>query len=431
MMARPRRSRILALALAVVGVVDCGTPAPRATDRVFLIGVDGATWTVLDPLLAEGRLPNLASLIEEGTRVSLESMVPTKSPALWTTVVTGKTFEKHGIDDFTVVTRDDGTKNERVMHMTSNLRQTKALWNIVGEEGAGSAFVGWWVTWPAEEVRGYMVSSHVPLEQTGGRDAPTKGTLVEGVGGMTWPPELFEELRPLIRPAESVTYEEAKRFMDLASDELERDIVEGFRWAFAADETYRAVTDLLLERDPDLDLYGIYFNGIDVVSHRYWKYLEPRLYPPFPREELPRFRDVIPRYYEYTDELIGDILAWRRRGDTVLLVSDHGFHAHGHKDGPAGVLIASGTNIAKGATSTPAPRLVDLAPTVLALLGLPAAEDMDGRVLDDLFTLEWKRAYPKGRVDTYDTDDWREQAPVASDVDGEILRRLKTLGYLQ
>jgi len=424
--------RSLGVALAALPLVACDGPAPQPSGRVFLIGIDGATWSVLDPLIAQGKMPNLAALAAEGTRAELESMIPTKSPALWTTVVTGKSFEKHGIDDFTVVTRDDGTENELVMHMTSNLRETKALWNIVGEEAGGSAFVGWWVSWPAEEVNGLIVSSHVPLDQTGGKGAPTKGTLVEGVAGLTWPPELVDELRPGIRSPESVTLEEASRFMTIGPDELDRDIVEGFRWAYAADETYRFAAKHVIARAPELDLYGVYFNGIDVVEHRYWKYLEPRFYPPFSEEEIPRFEAVIRRYYAYTDGIVGDVLAARRPGDTILVVSDHGFHARGHKDGPSGVLIAAGANVATGAAFASPPRLVDLAPTILALLGLPVAADMDGRVLEEMLAEPWRDRRPKRTVETYDTPGWRERSgPLASDVDEELMRRLRALGYLE
>jgi predicted AlkP superfamily phosphohydrolase/phosphomutase len=359
-------------------------------------------------------------------------MIPTKSPALWTTVATGKVFEKHGIDDFTSIAGEDGVETPRVMHMTSNMRKTKALWNIVGERGSGVAFVGWWVTWPAEHVNGYMVSSHIPLGQSGAKDAPTKGTPVEDVEGQTWPPELFDELHPLIRPAESVTYEEARAFMDLTPEELHRDIVQGFRWAYGADETYRAVALHLLDESPDLDLYGIYFNGIDVVGHRYWKYMEPQAYPPFPAEEIPRFSNVIPRYYEYTDRLIGEILKRRRPGDTFLIVSDHGFHARGHRDGPDGVFIAAGANVAPQAEPlTREIELVDLAPTVLALLNLPQADDMDGRVLEEILTPQWRSSYSRKSIATYDTEKWREQQPIGSEVDEEFMKRLRGLGYVE
>jgi predicted AlkP superfamily phosphohydrolase/phosphomutase len=314
------------------------------------------------------------------------------------------------------------------------MRTTKALWNIVGEADRTSAFVGWWVTWPAEEIAGTMVTSHVPLEQTGGKASPTKGTLLpDEPSGQTWPPELFARIAPLIRTPESVTWEEARRFMDVRADEMDKDVVLGFRWAYAADQTYRAVIAKLLAEEPDHDLWGLYFNGIDVVGHRYWKYREPDRYRPFPAEEIPRFAPVVERYYEYSDVLLGEILAHRRPTDAFLVLSDHGFHARGHRDGPAGVLIAAGRGLRRGASVSSA-RLVDVAPTVLALLGMPAADDMDGRVLDELFTDAWRRAYPDRRVPTYDTPEWlaaRERTPLPSGVDAALMERLRGLGYIE
>ncbi len=427
-----RRLPFVAAALFVaLFATSCAKPQPPSrSGRVIVIGLDGATWTLIDPLLRAGRMPHLKSLIDAGVRAPLVSMLPSRSPALWTTVATGKVFEKHGINDFTTAPGKDGEAIQKIMHMTSNMRRTKALWNIASDQGLRVAFVGWWVTWPAEQVNGYMVSSYVPLEQTGGRGAPTKGTLFEGVGGQTWPPELFEELRPMLRSAPSVTYDEAKRFMSIDPVDMDRDIVEGFRWAYAADETYRKSAEHILTKDPDLDLVGVYFNGVDVMGHRYWKYIEPDKYPPFPVEDLARFGQAIDQYYEYTDSLIGGILQQRREGDTFFVLSDHGFHDHGHDDGPNGIFVASGHNVSKGAELGEI-HLVDIAPTILATLALPAAADMDGRALEEIFPKGWRSSYPKERVPTYDTENWREQSPIPSDVDEELMNRLRALGYVE
>jgi predicted AlkP superfamily phosphohydrolase/phosphomutase len=318
--------------------------------------------------------------------------------------------------------------------MTSNMRTTKALWNIVGDEGGTSAFVGWWVTWPAEAIQGTMVTSHVPLEQTGGTDRPTKGTLLaDEETGQTSPPELLDTLRPMIRTPESVTMEEARRFMHVNEDEMDKDIVEGFLWAFAADETYRAVNRHLLTTEPEHDLWGIYYNGIDVVEHRYWKYIEPAKYRAFPPEEIPRFRGVIEQYYEYADQLLGEILEHRRPDDSFLVLSDHGFHANGHKDGPSGILVTAGRHFQRGARADSV-RLVDIAPTVLSLLGLRVADDMDGRVAEELLTEAWRKERPRGTVPTYDTAEWlaqRERIPLGSSVDAQLLERLRGLGYIE
>lgn len=420
----------VAVATSLLVLTSCAKKEPaERSGRVFLIGLDGATWNLIDPLLAEGKLPNLKSLIDEGVRAPLGSMLPSRSPALWTTVATGKSFEKHGINDFTTAPGQDGEDIQKIMHMTSNMRRTKALWNILSGENRRVAFVGWWVTWPAEEVNGYMVSSYVPLEQTGGRGAPTKGTLMEGIGAQTWPRELFQELKPMLRSAPSVTFDDAKRFMNIDEIDMDRDIVEGFRWAFAADETYRKAADYILTKDPNLDLVGIYFNGTDVMGHRYWKFIEPAKYPPFPPEDIGRYGKSIPEYYVYTDEVIGGILKHRRPGDTFFILSDHGFHDHGHEDGPNGVFIAAGKNIDKKAKLGDV-RLLDITPTVLALLGMKVADDMEGRVVEEIISEGWRNAYPRETVPTYDSENWREQTPIPSDVDELLMERLKALGYL-
>ena len=76
-------------------------------------------------------------------------------------------------------------------------------------------------------------------------------------------------------------------------------------------------------------------------------------------------------------------------------------------------------------------QLVDITPTVLALLSMPAVEDMDGRVLQELFSGAWRSAYPRRRIATYDTEGWQQQSPIASDVDEEIMERLRALGYIE
>ena len=373
-------------------------------------------------------MPNLRALIDAGTRSPLRTLKPTISPALWTTIATGKGIGKHGIDSFFGKVRlEDGRTIRPIMHMTSNMRRAKALWNIVSGEGGRVAFVGWWVTWPAERVNGYMVSSYVPLTGAGLGGPPTKGTLHPDQTRQTWPPELFDALRPEIRSAESVTLDDARRFMRIGPGDLDREMVEAFRWAYAADETYRAATRYILDRDPELDLVGVYYSGLDLVGHRFWRFVEPEAYPAVPHEDVEKFGEVIDRYYAYTDELIGDLAARLGARDTLLIVSDHGFEAHGHRDAPDGIFVAAGYRIERGARPRD-PELVDITPTVLALLGLPIARDMDGRVLEEIFTVGWRRA--REPIDTYDTEGGRESSPIPSDVDAELLRRLRALGYV-
>ena len=71
--------------------IDPGTvgTGPRIAERILVLALDGATWSVLDPLLEAGRMPHLRRLMDEGVSASLETLEPTVSPAIWTTIATG------------------------------------------------------------------------------------------------------------------------------------------------------------------------------------------------------------------------------------------------------------------------------------------------------------------------------------------------------
>ena len=74
--------------------------------------------------------------------------------------------------------------------------------------------------------------------------------------------------------------------------------------------------------------------------------------------------------------------------------------------------------------------MLDVAPTILALLGLPVAEDMDGRVLTELITPEFLSAHPLHTIETYETGDRSEPQAIESPYDEEVLERLRSLGYI-
>jgi predicted AlkP superfamily phosphohydrolase/phosphomutase len=148
--------------LAIAGLLAaCGT-APeipsrgtRGLDRpIFLFGVNGLEWNVMLPMIREGDLPVLARLMEAGTYGELETMSPTLSPVIWTSVVTGKLPHKHGILHFVAGNLQSGD-----YRLLSNRdRKTKAIWNIFSDFERTVHSFGWWMTFPAEPVSGSMVA---------------------------------------------------------------------------------------------------------------------------------------------------------------------------------------------------------------------------------------------------------------------------------
>ena len=145
-----RWSALLLLAMLAAGC------SREARPRIIVLGLDGMDPATVDLLMAEGKLPSFARLREDGAYGRLRSMRPILSPIIWTTLATGKPPEQHGIGHFVAVNEKTGEQ----LPVTSRMRRVKALWNIFSEAGRSVGVVGWWATWPAETVRGTIVSDH-------------------------------------------------------------------------------------------------------------------------------------------------------------------------------------------------------------------------------------------------------------------------------
>lgn len=125
--------------------------------KVLLIGLDGAGWNVMRPLIDKGELPNIKQLMDKGCWGVMKSPGPLLSEVIWTTIATGKTFQKHGIIDRLMEDPDSGVD----VPPSSNLRKTKAIWNILSEKNKKVGVVNYMVTWPVERINGTMISGRI------------------------------------------------------------------------------------------------------------------------------------------------------------------------------------------------------------------------------------------------------------------------------
>jgi len=116
---------------------------------VVVVGVDGADWRLIERLWAEGRLPNLRSIADRGVSAPIETFHK-ESPVIWTSIATGVYPEIHGITGFAVRT-EQGDRP-----VTSTVRKVPAIWNMASATGLRVAVLGWWGTWPAEEINGVV-----------------------------------------------------------------------------------------------------------------------------------------------------------------------------------------------------------------------------------------------------------------------------------
>ncbi len=132
------------------------TPPPPVSRKVLLVGVDGANWKVMGPMVKRGELPTFRRLWSEGaSAVELDAAQSSVCPAVWTTITTGRSAVDHGVSHHTEKLAD-GTE----IPVTSNRRKVPALWNVASALGVSVGLIHWPATWPAEPVLGTVVTDH-------------------------------------------------------------------------------------------------------------------------------------------------------------------------------------------------------------------------------------------------------------------------------
>ncbi len=431
----------LAVALVIGLVLGAGawtsTRASEKPPKVLLIGVDAGEWDVLGPLLEQQRVPNFARLRDKGASGRIRSLEPlTKSPIIWASIATGKVPSKHGISDFFVKkaakTRSQAPgMAEGEGPTTSNLWRARPIWDILGSLGKKVGVDGWWTTWPAMPVNGFLISDYVTYDD---------GSWPARDSRRTYPASLDSLARSLRRSPESVSWAELFQFVPAIdttkATERQKQLVQDLKWIYAGDMTfYRIGIELYRRNHPDF--MAVYFRGVDAVSHRYWDLDVPGMFsPPLTPTEYQWMKGLIPNYYVFTDRLIGEFLKETDQNTNVIVTSDHGFLGGGrgvmaHK--LDGILFMQGPAVKQGVSISGA-TVLDITPTILAIYGLPTAGDMDGRPVEDaLKSSVLKRVAKDNRLKTYETARARPdgEQPIASPVDQELRERLRSLGYIQ
>jgi hypothetical protein len=434
--------------------------------RWIVIGWDGASWDLILPMIEAGKMPHLAALMQRGAYGPMASFQPTLSPVLWTTVATGVPPSVHGIRGFDVPKSKLAKRIERLTHwgrLSRHLynntdRRVRSIWDLLSDAGRPVLIAGYHNTYPAEDVRGLMVSNYLMqdlmshwMHASGGVDPELAETLVHPVAELPSILEVESEVRKRFPT-------ELDRFADLSADQ-KRAVLAGegldpetkhrlffLRQAYLGD-TFNAeiATRYFARIAPDLTM--VHFQAIDLASHYYLYFHEPGAYAALPltasdRADLDADRDhfakTVGAFHEYLDAWLGRLVATVPADVGILLVSDHGFgpvaDAHrpgGHEDAPPGILVLAGPGVAAGARIEGA-SLYDVFPTLAAALGLPLSRELTGRPLTAAFQPGLLDPASLPMVATYEVGERYvpKVAPPAA-LGAELERQLKSLGYIK
>ena len=254
--------------------------AAGAQARVVVVGVDGAGFTALDPLLAEGVLPNLQALMERGVHAELATVEPVNSPTVWTSIATGRRPDVHGITDFL-----KDARNVRV----------PTLFERLAVQGLRVGTYDYLMTWPPRALPGgFVIPGWMRRDDA---TAPPDALTRHGGPGYRY---ALRGIFGRVAYAANVRRELAEKPVQW------RALWDGFA--------------------PDVG--AVTFYAVDAASHRFFADAHPDEFEPGSVPEPdPAYAGLIREAFLGIDAAVGEIAAGLDPDDALLVVSDHGFQA--------------------------------------------------------------------------------------------------------
>jgi hypothetical protein len=377
--------------------------------RVTILAADGASLDYIAQRVADGRLPAFGRLLEGGVSLYLETLRPTQPVPVWTSVATGKYPPKTGVraaarygfgqDAGAIELLPDYCFSHALVHFgllsTTSYEATalraRPLWSILSGQRVSAGVVGWPVTAPASPIRGFLITDRFQPSAVAGvpRDLALLGAPDDAVlrafavvGG------------PLGVAAGTVEQP------PIARDAWRREIAVQLR------DEYRP------------RLLAVHYDGIDRAGHLYLRHARPRAFGGTGQDAEASLAAILDRHYAFLDAEIAHVTDTMGPDDVLLVVSGFGMEPVGlgqrllarllrqpdvsgtHEDAPDGFLLAYGGPVRSGRARLGS--LVDVAPTVLYVLGLPVARDMDGVARTDLFKPAFTATRPIAFIPTYE-----------------------------
>jgi hypothetical protein len=264
----------------------------------------------------------------------------------------------------------------------------------------------------------------------------------------TWPPSLMNDLTGDFSRARAQSNDLLRRFAVLSPEEaasvqesvytMKDEPATLLRAAFSRDLFRLRAGRLLWHRTRPAFSY-CRVNGINAVQQQFWRYREPARFFMTPREEIKTFGNTIDAYYEWLDDELGGWIEAASDSVNIILVSGHGqgpvflgtqSRSGGYREGPMGMLVAAGPQFSPRPGEELTVRILDIAPTILYLLGLPVSRELPGRVLEDAIDRQMLAESPVRPVERYSLPPSLTAPESAEPVNQAILKTLWLWGSI-
>jgi len=275
--------------------------------RVVLFGLDGATYDVLDDLIARGLMPNLKKFYGEGTRAKMLSTVPPLTPLAWSSLVTGRSPGNHGVLGFM---QYSDSSSESINVVSSRQFTAETIWSMVNRQGMRAGSLNFVAHQPAPKIDGWVVPGWVSWRW---------------MKRLSHPADLIDRLKREL-PGFDV------KSLALDFDEERKAVVGAplddygawIKLHLKREQQWFDALQYLQAREP-AELVGVVFDGVDKLQHLLWPYLDPALAPAEPSPEFLDIRKMSWEYFQLIDRLLGETVASYGDSATILICSDHGF----------------------------------------------------------------------------------------------------------
>lgn len=265
--------------------------------KIVIIGIDSATLDIINPMVKEGKLPNLSRMMEGGASGPLRSTIPPTTPPAWVSFMTGKNPGKHGVFNFYVSPSYGYIRPA----LNSKYIKAKTIWRILSDVGLRVGVINLPMSYPPEEVNGFIIPG---MQQSFDMES----------GRFSHPPELMQEIRERFGNYR-VLYADLE---SLYTNNLDR-FVNEWREIFEI----RKQSILYLMEHKEWDVFMPVFYSIDVIQHHFWRFFDKE-HPQYDPIVARKYENIIFEFYEKVDAAMGEILERIDEDTVVMVMSDHG-----------------------------------------------------------------------------------------------------------